>query len=101
MLSAAWLPENVIVVSAVPSPVVKVSPASVPRLSVPLVTLSVTVRLPPSRSATESALPPVKASVVSSAVVTAAGATLVGGSLTGVTLTVTVAVSVTPPEVTV
>ena len=33
--------------------------------------------------------------------VVAAGATLVGASLTGVTLTVTVAVSVTPPEVTV
>ncbi len=91
------------VASAVPSPAVKVRPFSPDRVKAPLVTVSVTVSVPLSISATEIAFPaPAEKTIVpSSAIVCGPGTVLTGASLTGVTLTVTVAVSVTPPDVTV
>ncbi len=86
-----------IVTVAVPLLVI-VAPAAAVTDRAPWVTLTVVVKVPPSTSLT---LTPEIASVVSSAVVWAPGTVLTGASLTGVTLTVTVAVSVTPPEVTV
>ncbi|RJG47394.1 hypothetical protein D3Y55_22780 [Mesorhizobium sp. DCY119] len=80
-----------------------VRPAVPASENVPFVTDSVTVSVPPSTSLTVIGLPAdgVKTIVVSSAVVCAVGTVLTGASFTGLTVTVTVAVSVTPPEVTV
>ncbi len=100
---AAAVPENVMVASAVPSPVVKVRPAMPESENVPLVTATVTVRVPVSTSATVIRLPfaTENTRAVSSVVVCAPGTVLAGASLTGDTVRLTVAVSVTPPEVTV
>ncbi|TNC13052.1 hypothetical protein FF100_15220 [Methylobacterium terricola] len=69
----------------------------------PPVTAIETVRVPLSTSATVRALPPAveKTRAVSSAVTCAPGTVTTGASFTGVTVTVTVAVSVTPPALTV
>ena len=97
---AAGVPTMVTV--PVPSPVT-VTPATAPSARMPLVAETVVVTLPPSTSATVMALPVVLPNTrpLSSAVVWVRGAVCVGALLTGVTVTVTVAVSVTPPEVTV
>ncbi len=103
VLMAAAVPENVMVASVVPSPEVKVRPAMPESENVPLVTATVTVRVPVSTSATvmRLELAAEKTRAVSSVVVCAPGTVLVGASLTGEMVRLTVAVSVTPPEVTV
>ena len=97
---AAGVP--VICTLPVPLPLT-VTPAALPSVSVPWVTARVVVSVPPSTSATASALPLalLKMSGLSSAVVCAPGVVLIGASLTEFTVTFTVAVSVTPPEATV
>ena len=65
---------------------------------VPAGTDSVVVSVPPSTSATDA---PEITTAVSSVVVCATGTLCVGASLTDDTVMLTVAVSVTPPEVTV
>ena len=75
-----------------------VAPPPVVTLSVPLVTVSVVVSDPPSTSATDT---PAIDSGVSSTTVCAPGTVFTGASFTALTVTVTVAVSVTPPDVTV
>ena len=79
---------------------VMVAPPPAVTASVPLVTLTVVVKAVagPSTSAT---LTPAMASGVSSVALWAPGTVLTGGSLTAVTVTLTLAVSLTPPEVTV
>ena len=98
-VTAAGVPETV--TAPVPLPVT-VTPEIEPRLSLPLATVSVVVTLL-SASATAIALPlpALKTMLASSLVVWAPGTALTGASLTAATLIVTVAVSVTPPEVTV
>ena len=91
----AAVPARVTVPVALP---VMVAPPPAVTLSVPLVTLTVVVSAPPSTSAT---LTPAMASGLSSAVLWAPGTVLTGASLTAVTVTLTLAVSVTPPDVTV
>ena len=78
-------------------------PAARLTVSAPLVTVSRVVARLPSTSTTPTlnTLATVNASVVSSASVALAGAVFTGASFTGVTVTVTVAVSIAPPEVTV
>ena len=80
---------------------VNVRPASEPSVSVPLLTVSVTVSEAASTSPTLIRLAPLKASVASSVVEAVPGAVFTGASLTAITLTATVTVSVTPPDVTV
>ncbi|GJD54047.1 hypothetical protein OPKNFCMD_6827 [Methylobacterium crusticola] len=100
---AAAVPLKVVAASAVPSPAAKVRPVIPASEKVPPVTAIETVRTPLSTSATASALPPAveKTRAVSSAVTWAPGTATTGASFTGVTITITVAVSVTPPAVTV
>ena len=90
VLIAASVPVKVMVASLAPSPVVKARPAVLPRLSTPLVALSVTVTLPlpASGSAMENALPLalLNTSVPSSFTVCAAGTVLTGASLTAAML---------------
>ena len=80
VLMAAWVPEKVMTASAVPSPVVKVRPARLARVVVPLAPVRVTVRLPPSTSVTLMglALPAEKTRAVSSAVFWVPGTVLTG-----------------------
>ena len=73
---------------------------SVMAVNVPVGTLKVTVTLPAAASGS-AMLKPVRFSAVSSSVVKVAGSVLIGAVLTACTFTFTVAVSVTPPEVTV
>ena len=77
-----------------------VTPPEAVALNVPLATPRLTLSgpVPASTSATAR---PVRASGVSSVPAKLAGRVLTGASLTGVTVTLTPAVSVTPPEVTV
>ena len=103
-LSAALIAAALPVIVTVPVPLPDTAtPATEPRLTRPLVTETVVVSVSPSMSATVTALPLValKTSAVSSAVVWLGGVVCVAASLTGLTVTVTVAVSVTPPDVTV
>jgi hypothetical protein len=83
-------------------PVPELAMVAVPPLteSVPLVTASVTVTVPVPAS-TSLTLRPVMARAESSVVVCGPGTVLTGASLTGLTVTVTLAVSVVPPELTV
>ena len=96
---AAGVPETVTVPLPLP---VTVIPAIEPSVSVPLTTVSVVVT-ELSTSTTVMALPfaALNMRLVSSALDCAPGTVLTGASLTAATLTVTVAVSVTPPDVTV
>ena len=91
-----------ITIVPVPSPVT-VTPDDEPRLRMPLVTDTVVVNASPSMSATVKAVPlaTLNTRVPSSAIVCAPGAVETGASFTALTVTLTVAVSVTPPEVTV
>ena len=74
------------------------APPPVVTVAVPLVIVSVVVNGSPSTSAT---LTPEIGKAVSSAVVCEPGTVFTGASFTGVTPMFTVAVSVTPPDVTV
>ena len=96
---AAGLPDTVIV--PVPLPVT-VTPAIDPSVRRPLATVKVVVTLL-STSATVIALPfaVLNTTFVSSAAVWPPGTVFTGASFTATTVTVTVAVSVTPPDVTV
>ena len=92
------------VICTLPVPLpLTVTPAALPSVSVPWVTASVVVSVPPSTSATVNALPfaPLKISGLSSAAACAPGVVLTGASFTALIVTLTVAVSVTPPEATV
>ena len=82
---------------AVPLPDIVAPPPSA-TVAVPPVTVSVVVRMSPSTSPTVT---PAIARDTSSLVLCAPGKVWVGASFTGTTVTLTVAVSVTPPEVTV
>ena len=84
---------------AVPEPVTPTPPAAA-AFKLPLATLRVTLRAPAPASMSATARP-VRGSGVSSVPVKLAGRVFTGASLTGVTVTLTPAVSVTPPEVTV
>jgi hypothetical protein len=77
-------PVNVIALSLLPSPSVKVSPVSVVMESVPFVTERSISNAAASGSATEIELPAVKLSVVSSSIVAEGGVVLTGASLTWV-----------------
>jgi hypothetical protein len=87
-LTAARVPEKVMVASAVPSPAVNVSPVSPESVSVPLVEVSVTRTVAASTSATLSALPPALDSTSGAfiTVICAAGTVLTGASLTAVSV---------------
>ena len=89
-LTCAAVPAIVTVPEPLP-PIVAPPPAVT--LSVPLVTVSVVVRLPPSTSLTVT---PAIAVGVSSTTVWPPGTVLTGASLTGVMLRVTVAVLLSP-----
>jgi hypothetical protein len=102
--SAALMAAAVPAICTEPVPLpVTVTPAVEPSVSVPLVTATVAVSEPLSMSATVRALPLAdeNTSPVSSVVDWAPGAVLTGASFTALTVTLTLAVSVTPPEVTV
>ena len=92
-LISASDPTNVIVASSRPSPLPKVNPAVVPRVSVPWVAPSVTITVlaPASTSLIVIGLPPEseKTSGVSSAVTCGAGTWFSGASFTLSTLTAT------------
>ena len=93
----AWVPAMVTV--PVPSPVmVAPLPAVTVKMPLPGGRLRVVVRLGLSTSPTDR---PLMVRPVSSGVLCGPGTVFTGTSFTGVTFTVTVAVSVTPPEVTV
>ncbi len=83
---------------AVPLPVTPLSPVRSASVSTPCATVRVVVSVLSSTSDTESARPPVKASVPSSATVAVAGAVATGASLTLVTAMSTVASSVSSPS---
>ena len=97
-VTAAGVPEMVTVPELLP---VTVTPETVPSVSLPLAIVNVVVTLL-SASATTMALPfaELKVMLLSSFAVCNPGTELTGASLTAATLTVTVAVSVTPPDVT-
>ena len=86
---AAAVPEKVIVVSALPSPVVKLRPAVPASVSVPRPTARVTLSSALSGSLTER--PATGTEAASSLVATAPPVTLTGPSLVSATLTVAVA----------
>ena len=95
------VPLKVIVALPRPLPTEKVRPVREASVVVPLVAISVTVRFGLSTSLTNRKLPPLNGTFVSSNMTTVVGAIDVGASLTGSTLMVIVALSVTPPDVTV
>ena len=83
-----WAAVPVMVTAAVPLPV---TPVPAVTLSVPLVTVSVVVSVPPSTSATET---PAIGRSASSLTLCAAGTVFTGASLTGLTVMATVSMSV-------
>ena len=102
-LMLAAVPVNVIVLSALPSPTVKLRPSVCARVKVPSLTPSVTCRSAPptSRSLTEIRLPfrMEKTSEPSSSTFCATGTVLSGASFTALTVMPTVSVSASaPPE---
>ena len=97
---AAGEPESVTVPVPLPE---TVTPAVPPSVNRPFVAETVIEIVSPSMSVTVIALPLAveNTTVVSSLVVWPPGTAATTASLTGVTVTVTLAVSVTPPDVTV
>ena len=83
------------------APALIVAPPARLTVNVPLPTVSCVVAMLPSTSFTLIRFAPVNVSAVSSPTVLAPPTVFTGASLTAATFTVTVAVSVTPPLVTV
>ena len=98
---AVEVPVKVMVVSEVPSPVLKVSPVVPLRLMTPLVAVRVTVKFVLSTSATEIRLPFAleKTLVVSSLKVCVVGIVATGESFTALTVILIVSLSVKLPSV--
>ena len=101
-LRLAWVPVNTILVSVVPSPVVKVNPVSVPSVIVPLgdePKSSVTSSRLEKESLSAKLMPTIAVLLLSSATVAVSGAETTGASLLPDTLMLNVALAVLLPPI--